>query len=1078
MGMPEPSTSSRIIRFGLFEADLAAGELRKRGLSVRLQERPFEVLAILLERPGEVVTREQFRQRLWSADTFVDFDHSLNTSITKLRVALDDQADNPRFIATIGRRGYRFIAPVEGARAVTDPANKQANPLSLAGASGAVGATAAAAPGLSPSALELPREQPATRRVWAYVAGLTALLLALGLTAYRFLVIPRHKVGSLSNAPKNNAANTNVGSSGQVSHLRRSVAVLAFRNLSKRPDEAWLSTALPEMLSTELAAGEQLRMVPTEDVTRAQMELPVGDADSLSAETLAKLRSELGSDVVVIGSYTVIGEKAQQRIRVDLRIQDAVAGETIAEVATMGTEGDLFELVSQAGAHLREQLGVGARSKDEAATVRASLPSNPEAARFYAEGLARLRNFDPLLARNLLHEAVAAEPNYPLSHAALAMAWSALGYDNKARQEAQQAFNLSTKLSREEQLVVEGSYREANKDWAGAVESYRTLFALFPDNLDYGVRLIQAQVSAANARDAQATLDALHKLPAPAVDDPRIDLAEVGIAWLLADAKRVLATASRAVTKGEAQGARLVVAAAKRAQGAAFRRLGENAHALASYAEARQIFVAAGDRAGAAGVLRDIADTTAEQGNYSSALELYRQSLAVAHEIGSKGGEAADLNNMGVVFENQRNFVAAQKMYELALAKYRQVDNKSQATIALGNVGEVLFYQGNLAGAESRFRQAIDSAHEIGDSDNEAYQFGNMGILLQTRGDLAEAKTSFERALSLWGESDPHDSSAIRAQLGELQLIQSDLAGARKSQEEALAMRQKLGERGSIAESRLALARLSLEEGRPADAEAGAHEAAAEFQAEKVPDLESLAYALVARSQMEQGESKMEDAAKAVDRAVSLSAKSQQPMIRLLVTIIAERVKVVGGASAADRKKSSIAARRKLQAVLAEAEKLGFFGLKLEAQLALGEMEMKFGPVAAGRSRLAVLEKIAEAKGYRLVARKAATAGLRSAASSPRREHSGMAALSLASGVTNQIQEDDAVRSFWNERSTKGAKRKGFGTNRAHQKEARGSQNLPSPDHPFDTNKLSAGAPNEVNLRRVSFRPPPQSLPH
>src|SRR5215471_6646296 len=110
--MSEPVRPVRVLRFGLFEADFAAGELRKNGLAVKLQDRPFEILAILLERPGELITREEFRQRLWPADTFVDFDHSLNASVNKLRQALDDVADNPRFVATIGRRGYKFIAPV------------------------------------------------------------------------------------------------------------------------------------------------------------------------------------------------------------------------------------------------------------------------------------------------------------------------------------------------------------------------------------------------------------------------------------------------------------------------------------------------------------------------------------------------------------------------------------------------------------------------------------------------------------------------------------------------------------------------------------------------------------------------------------------------------------------------------------------------------------------------------------------------------------------------------------------------------------------------------------------------------
>lgn len=111
MSTPQPITR-RIAGFGLFEADLAAGELRKNGHRVRLQEQPFQVLAALLENPGEIVTREQLRQKIWPADTFVDFDHSLNTAINKVREALGDSASNPRFVETLARRGYRFIAPV------------------------------------------------------------------------------------------------------------------------------------------------------------------------------------------------------------------------------------------------------------------------------------------------------------------------------------------------------------------------------------------------------------------------------------------------------------------------------------------------------------------------------------------------------------------------------------------------------------------------------------------------------------------------------------------------------------------------------------------------------------------------------------------------------------------------------------------------------------------------------------------------------------------------------------------------------------------------------------------------------
>ena len=111
--MPVPQNNRRVARFGVFELDLSAGELRKNGVKLRLQGQPFQVLALLLERAGGVVTREELRQSLWPSDTFVDFDHSLNTAINKVREALGDSASSPRYVETLARRGYRFIGQVQ-----------------------------------------------------------------------------------------------------------------------------------------------------------------------------------------------------------------------------------------------------------------------------------------------------------------------------------------------------------------------------------------------------------------------------------------------------------------------------------------------------------------------------------------------------------------------------------------------------------------------------------------------------------------------------------------------------------------------------------------------------------------------------------------------------------------------------------------------------------------------------------------------------------------------------------------------------------------------------------------------------
>ncbi|MGC2727531.1 MAG: winged helix-turn-helix domain-containing protein, partial [Candidatus Acidiferrales bacterium] len=131
---------NRKARFGAFEADLRAGELRKHGIRLKLQDQPFQILELLLEHPGDVVTREEIRQKLWPADTFVDFDTSLNSAIMKLRNVLGDSADDPRYIETVPRHGYRFIALVENGASAPVAAE------SVAAASVSAEPTPAAAP--------------------------------------------------------------------------------------------------------------------------------------------------------------------------------------------------------------------------------------------------------------------------------------------------------------------------------------------------------------------------------------------------------------------------------------------------------------------------------------------------------------------------------------------------------------------------------------------------------------------------------------------------------------------------------------------------------------------------------------------------------------------------------------------------------------------------------------------------------------------------------------------------------------------------------------------------------------------
>src|SRR5579863_10436409 len=511
-----------IFQFGEFQIDARARTLRRQEKIVALSLRAFDVLLYFVQNPGKVLTRDELLKNVWP-DSFVD-ENSLAQSISTLRRALDEKPGDNSYIVTLTGRGYQFVAPVrvvsqENLAIVPDAATVASHrPSGLLFQQQTIRTSV-----ITEENQQLSLPIPRRRRVVTLVAALALAGIAVaGIYGWKQFHRPL--------PPANPVATSSTGTSAAG---RRSIAVLGFRNLSGRPEEGWISTALAEMLSTELEAGEKLRLVSGEDIARTKLDLPIADADSLSRETLARLHNNLDSDLIVLGSYAALREKSGTRIRLDLRLQDTLAGETIADVAVVGGEADLFDMVSQAGSRLREKLGVEAVSPVEAVSIRASSPSNRDAARLYAEGVARLRVFDALEARDLLQQAIAADPKYSLAHSALAEAWFRLGYDKKAQQEARQAYDLAANLSREDRLVVEGRYREIDHQYENAIEVYRTLFTLFPDNVDYGIKLAWSQCSCGKGHDALATVESLRKLAPPASEDPRIDLEEQDAWWVL-----------------------------------------------------------------------------------------------------------------------------------------------------------------------------------------------------------------------------------------------------------------------------------------------------------------------------------------------------------------------------------------------------------------------------------------------------------------------------------------------------------------------------------------------------------------
>jgi len=916
----------RFYEFGPYRVDPDERVLLRDQQPIPLPPKVFETLLILVQHSERVVLKDDLMKTLWP-DTFVE-EANLSQSVFVLRKALGESAQNPHYIITVPGRGYRF------AEKVTAPSLED-------------GDLVVQSQSIQTVTIQEESSEAWRRLLWA---GAAVILLAGCLGWYWHYSSAKERPG-VAGAP--------------TAPARRSVAVLDFQNLSGRAEERWLATALPEMLSTELAAGEKLRLVSGEDVARAKINLPLADADSLSKDTLARLRKNLGSDYVVLGSYTALPGKSEGRIRLDLRLQDAVAGETVAEVATTGTEADVFDLVSQAGAQLRSKLGVAAVSTSDAASVRASLPSNPEAARLYSEGLAKLRVFDTLAARDLLLQAIAADPQYPLAHSALADAWSALGYDQKAREEAAKASQLATGLSREDRLVVEGHSQEIAHDWEKAGETYRALFKFFPDNIEYGLGLARVQSQAMHGQEALNTLDALRKLPAPAADNPQIDEAEAEAANAFGDFKRQESAAAKAAEKGRALGARLLVATARHRQCWALHKLGQVDAAIASCEESRRLFSEAGDQDSVASLLVTSGALLEEHGEQASAKSRYEEALAIYRKVGDEGGAASALNNLAIVYRDMGDYAAAKKAYADSIAVSRKVGDKEDLVLALGNLADLTFYEGDLPRARQMFAQLADTCREMGAKDRLALQLSNLGDTLYFEGDLWGA----EKAL---GEARALDSAAgLKRQLsydlaglGDVFQAEGKLQDARPVKQEALKIREEIGERNDAADARVALAELAIEENHPEEAEALLHQALAELEALKAVDDEGEAYVVLARAFLSAGKSA--EAAKAMASAAPIVAKSHDRGLHLAFAIVQARVSAATGDSAK--------AAENLNKTVSEATRLGYIVYAYEARLALGQIEMKSGHSDDGRRRLSALEKDAATAGFALIARKAANA--------------------------------------------------------------------------------------------------------
>jgi serine/threonine protein kinase/Tfp pilus assembly protein PilF len=744
-----------------------------------------------------------------------------------------------------------------------------------------------------------------------------------------------------------------------VPHQRRSLAVLGFRNLTKRPDIDWLSVALSEMLSTELAAGDQLRIIPGENVSLANVGFSSRSADSFKQTTPTRLKERLGTDLVVFGSYVELGSESGNQLRLDVRLEDTGRGETIAALSETGTEANLFQLVTHIGSLLREKLGTGGVPASEIEGVRASLPAHPEVMRLYAEGLASLRAIDFQAAQNALSKVVSAQPDYAPAHSALSRAYSALGYDEKAAREAKRAYDLSQGFSRQDRLEIEARYRESVHDRERAIEIYGSLWKSFPDDVEYGIQLARVQISAGKGRDALETVKRLRTMPSPSRDDSRIDLAQAAALESLGEFDQALRSVERVLSSQ--QESPLILADAYAKQGWALYRTGRSPEALAALSHARKLFTDSGQKQGTARVIQTTGDIVYSSGDFAKARKLHEQALAIYREIADQSGIANALNDIANTLYTNGNFSEAKPLYQQSLEIYRAVGSAAGLAGALGNLANVLDDEGDLEGAARMQEQTLAAFRQIGDARGASATLTNIGNLLLERGDLAEARKLQEQALAERRKINFKSGAAYSLQgLGEVLLAQGDLHGARKNFEQAAAVRRELGEHGALATTQVDLAELSIHEGDFQTGEQTARAAASEFQKRNDPENEAIATAVLARALL--AGNKLAEAQNAVNRTRSILPPAATYPSRFLVGIVSARVRAAAGETSE--------AAEGLRELIELARRHGYLGYEFEARLALGEIQSKTGQKHTAEAVLSELEKDANSRGFALIVRR------------------------------------------------------------------------------------------------------------
>jgi DNA-binding winged helix-turn-helix (wHTH) protein/tetratricopeptide (TPR) repeat protein len=425
----EPTVRARKVRFGAFDVDLRFGQLHKRGIRLKLQDQPFQVLALLLERPGDLVTREEFRQKLWPADTFVGFDTGLNSAIKKLRDVLGDSAEEPRYIGTLPRRGYRFIARVENGN-------------------GDLPASAAVEEELKPVLPAGPTPELWNKRRIIVTAGVSAFLIVAAIASWR-IVFARPML-----------AETDV------------ILLASFVNKTGDPV---FDNSLDKALEVKLTESPFLGLFPEPGVREMMRMMRHDPNERVTRELGIEICNRQGLKAVVVPEIAAFGS----RYLITLEAIEARSQKSIARRQEEAENKDqVIAALGKAGSQLRRRLGESLSSLEKYdAPLDFATTSSLEALQAYRTGLMQFRSGSPREAIALLERAVELDPQFCSAHRMLANVYVSLGDDQAARQNYAKCFEL-----KDRRLTQEENFRAAatnHMNMTGNLEKATAVLVLY-----------------------------------------------------------------------------------------------------------------------------------------------------------------------------------------------------------------------------------------------------------------------------------------------------------------------------------------------------------------------------------------------------------------------------------------------------------------------------------------------------------------------------------------------------------------------------------------------------------------------